>query len=73
LTDTVLSRLRRESRDARMIRYCASVIHSSTKNVTDNAFSIKLFSQRAKKPPSDELRTNIDADFAPAGVQFRVG
>jgi hypothetical protein len=35
-----------------MIRYCASAIRSSTKNIANEAFSIKLFSQRAKKAPS---------------------
>ncbi|OYV43990.1 MAG: hypothetical protein B7Z75_06235 [Acidocella sp. 20-57-95] len=49
MTDTDVNRLRRESRDARKIRYSASRVVSSTKNSTNNAFSINFFWQRAKK------------------------
>lgn len=43
LTDTVMSRLRRESRDARKIRYSASRIRTSTKNNANDTFSIIFF------------------------------
>ncbi|OYV35958.1 MAG: hypothetical protein B7Z81_08010 [Acidocella sp. 20-61-6] len=50
LTDTMLTRLRRESRDARKNRYSARRCALSTKSVINQTISIIFFTLQAKKP-----------------------
>jgi len=49
LTDAELTRLRRESRDARKNRYSAPLSALSTKSITKLVNSIIFFLSRAKK------------------------
>jgi ribosomal protein S19E (S16A) len=48
--DSVAARIARRTQN----RYSASELRTSTKNIMNDAFSIKKISQRAKKPPSNE-------------------
>jgi hypothetical protein len=66
-----MSRLRRESRDARKIRYSASRIGASTKNITNNAFSIIFFASDAKNPSKRIFLTTFFASPNDSTVQRR--
>jgi hypothetical protein len=65
LTDTVLTRLRRESRDARRIRYSAYAITLSTKSVTDDGNLSIFFHISAKTSPRNESRSMVSPDRTP--------